>query len=341
MMSFRTTLAGLVAKWMSEIPHYCSVMFDIKASVAFLSQEAPPSHVASTATLSVAFMVALGFILEDFSQNYSSEDASGFFVSLLFGLGPLLGGLSLVAFALAFHLQHALLTGVASGISFVLGVWRPLQLLLSSKIGFLPLLLLLAAGSAFSHICISSVTKLGSRKKNSANTLSTASGISLSLLTLQTLFCCVTIALHALVEGLALGVAAPKAYGFGQHMVLPVSLHGLPRGAAVASCTFGATDSWHTSLLASALIGFVGPMSAIGAILAGIDYSGLDHLMVFACGALIPCFRTIIGRAASLNRRKSIVGLIVGLVFASICLTFTKVVCLHTPYCNSAPEAVR
>ncbi|KAL2520921.1 putative zinc transporter [Forsythia ovata] len=151
---------------------------------------------------------------------------------------------------------------------------------------------------------------------------------------------CVAVALHALSEGLALGVAAPKAYGLGRHMVLPVSLHGFPRGAAVASCIYGVTDSWHASLLSAAFIGFMGPSSAIGAILAGIDYSGLDHVMVFHVG-IISMFPSIVRRAAKLDKRKSIFGLIVGVVFASVCLTCTKLVCLHTPYCNSAPEAVR
>ena len=42
---------------------------------------------------------------------------------MLFGLGPFLGGIILVAFALAFHLQHAFLMGVAFGIAFVLSTW--------------------------------------------------------------------------------------------------------------------------------------------------------------------------------------------------------------------------
>lgn len=271
----------------------------------------------------------------------SSEDASGFFVSLLFGLGPLLGGIALLAFAVTFHLQHALLTGVASGVAFVLGAWRPLQLLLSSKMEFFPLVFLLLMGFAFAHVSNSNALKLGSRKRPSTDILASVSSFQLSSLTLQSIFCCIAIALHAVSEGLALGVAAPKAYGLGRHMVLPVSLHGLPRGAAVASCIFGATDSWHGSLLASALIGFVGPLSAIASILAGIDYSGLDHLMVFTCGGLLPCFGSVIKRAVKLDKRKSISGMVVGIGFASICLTFTKLVCMHTPYCNSAPEAVR
>lgn len=304
-------------------------------------KEASPSQVASAATLSVAFMEALGTLFQNFSHDYNSEDASGFFVSLLFGLGPLLGGIVLVSFALAFRFQHALLTSVASGIAFVLGVWRPLQLLLFSKMGFIPLMFLLLMGSAFFHISTSSILKYAGRKRASVNDLSSVSGISVSVLTLQAFLSCGAVAFHALAEGLALGVAAPKAYGLGRHMVLPVSLHGLPRGAAVASCIFGATDSWHGSLAAAALIGFVGPVSAIGAILAGIDYSGLDHLMVFACGGLLPGFWKIVRRSLRLDMRKSICGLMIGVGFAALCLTCTKLVCLHTPYCNSAPEAVR
>ncbi|PHT60534.1 putative zinc transporter [Capsicum baccatum] len=304
-------------------------------------KEASPSHVASAATLSVAFMEALSAVFQSFGHNYNSEDASAFLVSLLFGFGPLLGGISLVAFALAFRLQHALLTGVACGTAFVLGVWRPLQLVLSSKMEFIPLFSLLATGFSLSQFSTASVIKIGSRKRTSADTLSSVTGLPVSALTLQSILCCAAVAIHALSEGLALGVAAPKAYGLGRHMVLPVSLHGLPRGAAVASCIYGATDSWHASLLAAALIGFMGPSSAIGAILAGIDYSGLDHIMMFACGGLLPCFGNTFKRAMSLQKQKSITGLIIGVLFASICLAFTKLVCLHTPYCNSAPEAVR
>ncbi|KAM7265060.1 hypothetical protein ACFE04_002743 [Oxalis oulophora] len=304
-------------------------------------KEGSPSDVASAATVSVAFMEALSTVFQNFTHDYSSEDASGFFVSLLFGLGPLLGGIILIAFALALHLQHSLLTGAASGIAFVLAAWRPLQLLLSLKMGFITLVLLLAAGAISIQILNSSILNVVGRKRASANNLPTSTNFPLSALTLQSFLSCGSVAIHALAEGLALGVAAPKAYGLGQHMVLPVSLHGLPRGAAVASCIFGATASWQGSLAAAALIGFMGPMSAIGAILAGIDYSGLDHVMVFACGGLIPCFGTIARRAMKLDTRRSSLGLVLGVGFTALCLTCTKLVCLHTPYCNSAPEAVR
>ncbi|KAJ1375356.1 putative zinc transporter [Sesbania bispinosa] len=284
-------------------------------------QEASASQVASAATISVALMEALSTLFQNFNRDYNSEDASGFFVSLLFGLGPLLGWIILVAFALAFHLQHALLMGTACGL--------------------VPVVLLLAIGAAFIHVSSSGVLKMASRKKASVNDLPALTGFPVSVHTLQSFISCGAVALHALAEGLALGVAAPRAFGLGRHMVLPVSLHGLPRGAAVASCIFGATDSWHGSLATAAIIGFMGPISAIGAILAGIDYNGLDHVMVLACGGLIPSFGNVAKRALSLDKRKSTCGLIMGIGFATLCLTFTKLVCLHTPYCNSAPEAVR
>ncbi|XP_038980401.1 putative zinc transporter At3g08650 [Phoenix dactylifera] len=317
----------------------CMIWMVIAEVLPDAFKEATPSQVASAGTLAVAFMETLGTVLQSLSHGYNSEDASGFLVSLLFGLGPLLGGMILVVFSLAFYLQHSLLTGVASGIAFLLAAWRPLQLLLSWKMGFFTLTLLLIAGSALSHMSTASILRVGCRKV-SANDLASSCGLSVSPLTLQSFVACGAISLHALAEGLALGVAAPKAYGLGRHMVLPVSLHGLPRGAAVASCIFGATDSWRGALAAAALTGFAGPMSAIGAILAGIDYSGLDYWMVLACGTLLPSFGSVFQRALKLDARKSIYGLLMGLGFACVCLTSTRLVCLHTPYCNSAPEAV-
>ncbi|XP_072985359.1 putative zinc transporter At3g08650 [Typha latifolia] len=318
----------------------CMIWMVIAEVLPDAFKEASPSQVASAGTLAVAFMETLSTVLQGFSHGYNSEDASGFLVSLLFGLGPLFGGIILVAFSLAFHMPHPLLSGVASGIAFLLAAWRPLQLLLSSKMGFFTLLFLLIAGSAFYHMVTSGILKLVHRKKSSIHGLASSSGFSLSALTLQSFLACGAISLHALAEGLALGVAAPKAYGLGRHMVLPVSLHGLPRGAAVASCIFGATDSWRGALAAAALTGFAGPTSAIGAILAGIDYNGLDYWMVFACGTLLPSFGRVFRRALRLEARKSSYGLLMGLGFAFVCLTSTRLVCMHTPYCNSAPEAV-
>ncbi|ESQ49208.1 hypothetical protein EUTSA_v10020349mg [Eutrema salsugineum] len=320
----------------------CMIWMVIAEVLPDAFKEASPSHVASAATISVASMEALSTLFENFTHDYNSEDASGFFVSLLFGLGPLLGGVFLVGSALTFRLQHALLMGVASGIAFVLGLWRPLQLLLSAKMGFIPLVSLLAVGAGLGHFASSAILSVTCRKKSRAGSIiNPVTNFPTSVITLQSLLACGAVGFHALAEGLALGVAAPKAYGLGRHMVLPVSLHGLPRGTAVASCVFGATDSWQAALAAAALIGFVGPVSAIGSILAGIDYSGLDHVMVIACGGLLPTFWQVIKRAVRLERKKGSVGMVLGVACAVVCLTFTRLVCLHTPYCNSAPEAVR
>ncbi|KAF3794376.1 putative zinc transporter [Nymphaea thermarum] len=301
-------------------------------------KEAPPSQVATAATISVAFMETLSTVFETFSKGYSSEHFYGFLVSLLFGLGPLLGGAALVAVAISFYLQHSFLTGVSSGIAFILAAWRPLQLLAGGKMEFSVVLILLASGSALFHVSTAGILRLA-RCKASKGSLA-PSGFPISALTLQAFLACGTIALHALPEGLALGVAAPKAYGLGRHMVLPVSLHGLPRGAAVASCVYGATGSWRAAVAAAALTGLASPTSAIGAILAGLSYKGLDHWMVLACGALLPSFGSILQRVIRLEPAKSIFGLLMGLLFTFLCLTSTKLVCVRTPYCNSAPAAV-
>lgn len=316
----------------------CMIWMVIAEVLPDAFKESSPSKVASSGTLAVAFMETLGTVLQAFTVG-NNMAASGFLVSLLFGLGPFIGGVILITFSLAFHMPHPLLTGISTGITFLIAAWRPLQLLISSKMSFFTLSLFLAAGFAFFHVSTSYFLKLGSHKKSSVNNLQT-SAHSLSALTLQSLFSCVAISLHAFAEGLALGVAAPKAYGLGRHLVLPVSLHGLPRGAAVASCIFGATDSWRGALAAATLSGLAGPISAICAILAGIDYNGLDHLMVFACGTMIPSFGIVFKRALRLDKPKSIYGLFIGLGFGCACLMSTRLVCLHTPYCNSAPEAV-
>lgn len=270
----------------------------------------------------------------------SSEDASGFLVSLVFGLGPLIGGIILVTFSLAFSMPHPLLTGVASGIAFRLAAWRPVQLLMSSKMGLFTTLFLLIGGFLAYHAATSSILRVVNRKRSSVNVITSSSGLYLSVLTLQSLLACGSVFLHAYTEGLVLGVAARKAYGLGRYMVLPASLHGLPRGAAVASCVYGATDSWRGALAAAALTGVAGPSAAISAILARIDYNGLDYWMVIACGALIPSFGRVFRRSLRLDMRKSVAGLLIGIAFASVCLMSNRFICLHTPYCNSAPEAV-
>ncbi|KAE8712237.1 putative zinc transporter [Hibiscus syriacus] len=205
----------------------CMIWMAVDEVLPDAFKEALPTPVASAATLSVALMEALSTLFQNFSHDFNSANASGFVVSLLFGLGPLLGGLVLVAFALAFCLQHAFLMGTASGIAFILGAWRPLQLLLSSKMGFLPLMLLLTVGAAFVHVSSSAILVIVSNKRTS-NNLPTLTRFPVSVLTLKSFLACGTVAFHALAEGLELGVAGPKAYGLGRHMVLPVPFMGFP-----------------------------------------------------------------------------------------------------------------
>ncbi|KAM3401718.1 hypothetical protein ACQJBY_006026 [Aegilops geniculata] len=318
----------------------CMIWIVIAEVLPDAFKEATPSQVASAGTLAVTFMETLSTVLQGFTDGHGLEDTSGFLVSLVFGLGPLFGGIILVAFSLAFNMPHPLLTGVASGIAFRLASWRPLQLVMSLKMGFFTTLFLLLGGSVFYHLVEASILMVAKHKKSSVNVITSSSGLSLSVLTQQSLLACGCVFLHAYAEGLALGVATRKASGLGRYMVLPVSLHGLPRGAAVASCVYGATDSWRGALAAAALTGLAGPSAAIGAILAKIGYDGLDYWMVIACGALIPSFGRVFRRSLRLDARKSVCGLLIGFGFAWVCLMSTRFICLHTPYCNSAPEAV-
>uniref|UniRef100_A0A0D6QWM9 Zinc transporter n=1 Tax=Araucaria cunninghamii TaxID=56994 RepID=A0A0D6QWM9_ARACU len=318
----------------------CMIWMVIAEVVPDSLKEASGSQVATAATLAVAFMETLSVVLDTVEQGQSWENMSGFLVSLLFGLGPFFGGFILVTFASSVKMQHSFLTGIASGIAIILAAWRPLQLWMGGKMGVFYAVSLLGGGAFLFHV-ISRVISAKFSQSRGAESNIIQSTRSISPLALKAFLASGAVALHAFAEGLALGVAAPKAYGMGRHMMLPVSLHGLPRGAAVASCIYGATDSWRGALLAAAFTGFAGPIAAIGAILAGIDYSGLDTWMVFACGALLPAFGgSLLHRFYRLSSKHASYGLVMGMAFAFICLTSTRLVCLHTPYCNSAPEAV-
>lgn len=317
----------------------CMVWMVIAEVVPDSFKEASASQVATAATLAVAFMETLSTVLATFEQGQSWKNTSGFLVSLLFGLGPFIGGIILVTFASSVKMQHSFLTGMASGIAIILAAWRPLQLWIGGKMGLFYDVSLLVGGAFFFHVISLVASRNVLRGRAAGNDIIRSN--SISPVALKAFLASGAVALHAFAEGLALGVAAPKAYGLGRHMMLPVSLHGLPRGAAVASCIYGATDSWRSALLAAAFTGFAGPLAAIGAIVAEIDYTGLDTWMVFACGALLPAFGgSLIRRFFKLNSKHASYGLVIGLAFAFICLTSTRLVCLHTPYCNSAPEAV-
>ncbi|KAH6558216.1 hypothetical protein KP509_1Z073300 [Ceratopteris richardii] len=320
----------------------CMIWMVLAEVVPDSFKEAHPQQVASAATLSVAFMESLSTAMENFDEVPRWESFTAFGVSLLFGLGPFLGGIVLVTVSGSIKLPQSFLTGTSTGISFVLLAWRPLQLWWGGKFSAIAIGSLFFLGSLLYYVIEKMITKFILQKVADRDLICCHPSFrSVSPVSSKALLACGAVGLHAFAEGLALGVAAPKAYGLGRHMLLPVSLHGLPRGAAVASATYGAMGSWRTALVAATVTGFAGPIAAIGAIIAGIDYNGLDYWMVIACGALLPAFSgDLFRRALKLNSAWAVYGLFMGLGFANICLASTKLVCLHTPYCNSAPEAV-
>lgn len=319
----------------------CMIWMVLAEVVPDSFKEAHPQQVASAATLSVAFMESLSTAMENFDEGPRLESITAFVVSLLFGLGPFLGGIVLVTLSGSIKLSQSFLTGTSTGICLVLLVWRPLQLWWGGKMSALLIGGLFCSGCFLYHAFGKIVYKVMSHKLVDKDLICPVPMRSVSPVTLKALLACGAVGLHAFAEGLALGVAAPKAYGMGRHMLLPVSLHGLPRGAAVASAAYGAMGSWRTALTCAAVTGFAGPLAAMGAIVSGIDYNRLDYWMVIACGALLPAFAgDLFRRALKLHFASAVYGLFLGLGFANICLASTKLVCLHTPYCNSAPEAV-
>lgn len=319
----------------------CMIWMVLAEVVPDSFKEANPQQVASAATLSIAFMESLSTAMENFDDSPRWESMTAFVVSLLFGLGPFLGGIALVTVVGSIKLSQSFLTGTSTGIGLVLLAWRPLQLWWGGKMNAFVVIGLFCAGSFLYTVIETTVHRITSRKISNKELICSAPLRSVSPISTKAYLACGAVGLHAFAEGLALGVAAPKAYGLGRHMLLPVSLHGLPRGAAVASATYGAIGNWRTALLTAAITGFAGPLAAIGSILAGIDYSGLDFWMVFACGCLLPAFSgNLFRRALKLHPASAVYGLFVGLGFANVCLASTRFLCLHTPYCNSAPEAV-
>lgn len=319
----------------------CMIWMVLAEVVPDSFKEANPQQVASAATLSVAFMESLNTAMENFDEAPRWDSMTAFILSLLFGLGPFLGGIALVSVVGSIKLSQSFLTGTSTGIGFVLLAWRPLQLWWGGKMNVFVVIGLFLVGS-FLFCAIEMVLhRIISRKVICKELICPMPLRSISPISTKAYLACGAVGLHAFAEGLALGVAAPKAYGFGRHMLLPVSLHGLPRGAAVASATYGAIGNWRNALLAAAITGFAGPIAAIGSILTGIDYSGLDFWMVVACGALLPAFAgDLFSRALKLHSASAVYGLFMGLGIANICLGSTRFVCLYTPYCSSAPEAV-
>eukprot|EP00850_Spirogloea_muscicola_P001243 SM000004S15113 [mRNA] locus=s4:1320476:1323663:+ [translate_table: standard] len=305
-------------------------------------KETSPPAVAGAATVSVAVMEGISTLLEGVEGLPSWEHVTPLGVSLLFGLGPFLGSLVVVTFVAALDPPRTVLTGVAAGAMLVLAVWRPLQLYAKGTMSIFMLAFFLYVGSCL-YLAVARLLRRRHppTKALDGEILRGTSGPLLSPLAQVSALASGAVALHAVAEGLALGVAAPHAKGMGMYMLLPVSLHGLPRGMAVASSMYGASGNWRMSLAASVLTGFAGPLGAMAAMLAGLGVRGLATWHVVACGCLVPAAcSSLLPRAIKLGRQQAVIGAVLGAFVVLASLMGTKVLCQHTPYCSSAPEAV-
>ncbi|KAG2256553.1 hypothetical protein Bca4012_093670 [Brassica carinata] len=55
-----------------------------------------------------------------------------------------------------------------------------------------------------------------------------------------------------------------------------------------------------------------------------IDYGGLDHVMMAACGGLLPRFWQVINQAVKLERKKGGVGMVLGVACAVTAILHPK-----------------
>lgn len=313
---------------------------------------AKASHVASAATVSVAFMELVGWLLEGLEAPPRWDTLAPFGWSLLFILGPILGALLLISSSSSLHLPTSLLAGLSAGVTLCLAAYRPLQLLTSHKMNPLTLIFTLYVG----YFAYTSLARFLTAQKSQSKGMSASDGeimrsekMSMSWLTelIPThtgriaVLSCMALAAHGFVEGLMVGVAAPNADAFGMRLLLPVSLHGLPRGIAVASALLGLGRTSGLALLGAAGTGMASPAGAMLAMATGLGTSSLDFWLVIACGCLMAvAVKDIMPRAVGLDRRKAIVGVVMGLVFVGAGLSSTHLLCLKTSLCNAAPEAV-
>lgn len=305
-------------------------------------KESDASHVASAATISVALMVGVSSLLKGLDGLPKWERFGPALYALLFVLGPFFGGLLVVLLKRTVSLHSTLLAGLSGGVMLALAIWHPLQLLINGKMSFLAIMALLYTG-AFVYLGLARLAKgrTANMKSFAGEILLMEKNFWVSPLTMAAFLACGAVMCHTLSEGLMLGVAAPHAEGLGMYMLVPVSLHGLPRGIAVSSAMYGANKSGSSALMASALTGLAGPVGAWGAMVAGLDYRGLDYWMVLACGSLFPAAGTgLLSRSVGVDRKRTWLGIILGVIFVLVGFSGTRLLCLNTSYCNSAPEAV-
>lgn len=265
--------------------------------------------------------------------------------SLLFGLGPAFGGLLAVLAQRVARFSQAGMMGGAVGLMLALGAARPVQLLWGDHPPWLTVVVYLGLGAlTFGLVGHWAVGRGVHKKTDEEEAVLKSDGKMLDTPVSKAAMLAVTaILIHAWVEGLVLGVAARLAEGnIGLHMLAPVVLHSLPRGAAVAAIIGALSKSPRGALLSSALSGFAGPVGAVVALVVGIRrLQPLDDVMMLASGAIIlGAWKYLLPRAWRLDGRRTLAGLFVGAGFAALSFCGTHLLCAHTILCVAAPDAV-
>ena len=161
------------------------------------------------------------------------------------------------------------------------------------------------------------------------------------------------VAAHALSEGLLVGqVAAPRLETLGMRMLLPSTIHSIPRGLAVSAAVLGALGGANASagaslwaLLAAAIVassGMIGVSSAfvLGAV-KGEDKS-FTLLVMCSCGFMfMVASRLLMPKAYGIGKRRATVGFACGALVAMACLYGRYAICTNTSFCSLAPEAFK
>ncbi|CAI5972217.1 unnamed protein product [Closterium sp. NIES-65] len=128
-----------------------------------IKEGANSSHIASAATLSVAFMEALGAFLEGADAPESWHRLVPIAWALLFFLGPLVGSVLplILSHSLPAPVSPPLLSGLAGGALLGLALWQPVQLLVTGQMEVLPLLSVFYVGCVLHYFCASMGRGLG------------------------------------------------------------------------------------------------------------------------------------------------------------------------------------
>ncbi|CAG2161871.1 unnamed protein product [Oppiella nova] len=311
-------------------------------------EETSPTAIAASATISIAFMEALSAGMRNMEQGsavHGRSPSTPLLWSLLFGVGPAFGGLLVVLAQRVMRFSQAFMMGGAAGLMLALGAVRPFQLLWGSGLPSVTVAIFFGMGAVMFGVVGHWVVGRAAHKKTDEDLeVLKSDGKTLDTPVSKAAMLGVTaILLHAWVEGLVLGVAALLAEGnIGLHMLAPVVLHSLPRGAAIAAIVSALSKSYRGALLSAALSGFAGPAGAVTALVMGLrHFQSLDGMIVLSSGGLVlAAWKYLLPRAWRLDTRRTLMGLLIGAVFGVMSFFGTHVLCLYTFLCVAAPDAV-